>query len=99
MTSLLDRFSKIAPVWAKRIRDEGLIWNAIKRYENEYINHSCCLVGEAHGFTDDYSEMSSPEYCKECASLCIVWAEEDSRKEQNTWLRAFIKHWNTRHKK
>ena len=99
-------FSELCPFWSKAIR-EGLIidrrveiFATIDGVTHSLENFACCIVGEAHGFSDKYAIAlsRSPEYCQDCQIYaCNLHAYFHSVARFNRHLDDFVKHFDEVH--
>jgi hypothetical protein len=65
-------------------------------------DYACCVVGEAHGFTSNYTMPSFPEYCDSCSRTAAAFGVFAKPKRNMVKVRAMIKyfmeHFNQAHK-
>jgi hypothetical protein len=90
---------QISPWWAKRVKKGKLIlWVMGKPNARSLGNAEKCIVGEAHGWAEDYK-------CRDCRiigdNLCssVIYQQHVSgvTKPNDDFmleLKDFIKHWN-----
>lgn len=90
----------IAPYWAHFLK------TGFKKHKSMMLrDRSCCIVGEAHGFTGNYDgcpgchkySMKIYENCLDKTCDCIepeVWQKPDQ-----SIIDSFVDHWNREHNK
>ena len=76
-------FEEICPQWAQKLCDRD------KSFIGDFTH---CIVGEAHGFSMDYSCIGSRSYCKECYDYSYDFGGDDLSQ-----LDEFVVHWNECH--
>ena len=90
----------ISPIWASRLKKENLptfMSRTWLRWRFELQKTSKCVVGEAYGYSSQYSE-----YCYECDRIgCrfLNYFMLNWRKKLELNKRDFVKHWNAEHSK
>ena len=99
-------FSELCPFWSKAIR-EGLIRDVregilatIDGVTHSLADFACCIVGEAHGFSDKYAIALSisPGYCQYCQIYARhLHADFHSVASFNRYLDDFVKHFDEVH--
>ena len=71
---ILNQLEEIAPQWAKYLktsRDEEL-WGGDSGDRKLDIESGCrCIAGEAHGFSNEYSDTYKDDYCHICDDYSI----------------------------
>ena len=107
---LLQRLENISPQWAKHLSThDGYTSIAHPAPHLHIVNNSCCIVGEAHGFNNDYVHHTSKQ-CPTCIGfnigvmrLVYSYRGNANRKEryETAWkcLKRFIEHFEIVHKK
>jgi hypothetical protein len=91
-------FEDISPKWAMRLKSENmpsfmsLTW---LRWRYELQKTSRCVVGEAYGYSSDYTEDCDECNRIGCKFLYYFMLNRRKRLEQNK--QEFIKHWNEEH--
>lgn len=92
----LQELAKIAPTWATRIKKYGVAI-AFDKFNKQLVDHSTCIVGEAHGFNARYLTdfPSDPKYCADCTDSAIEVIRGD--KLNSRGIHQFIKHWKKEH--
>jgi hypothetical protein len=58
-------------------------------------SHKYCVVGNAHGFNDDYCNPGSPDYCLDCKIFSLRFNTDP--KEMHALKVKFMDHWNSFH--
>src|SRR5918997_3587818 len=88
----------ISPKWAMRLKSENmpsfmsLTW---LRWRYELQKTSRCVVGEAYGYSSDYTEDCDECNRIGCKFLYYFMLNRRKRLEQNK--QEFVKHWNEEH--
>ena len=106
-------FEDVAPRWNKMLKNmhkrfskQGSVYEEQrKKYEQKYgvslTSHKSCLVGEAHGFSREYTDPSSKDWCIPCSEFATMPAInavfDASGKRLETWKQNFMKHYNEAH--
>jgi hypothetical protein len=88
----------ISPIWASRLKKENLpTFMSLNwwKWHYELQKASKCVVGEAHGYSSQYTY-----YCNECNKigskfLYYFTLNLEERLESNK--QDFVKHWNEKH--
>ena len=93
---------EIAPLWSK-------ILPIIPKTERQefYTNNQrldisdCrfCVVGEAYGFNDDYSNFGKDSFCYDCYASAVNFGYNLllSQAEREGFVNNFVEHWNQSH--
>jgi hypothetical protein len=90
----MKTFNQISPKWAGRIKNrESKYWGAGNK---ELLSGACCVVGEAHGFSGEYTNQYSDHFCRECESFSLDFCTP-SFKELDEISNKFTQHWNEKH--
>ena len=90
----------ISPIWASRLKKGNLPTFMSSRWlqwRSELRKTSKCVVGEAYGYSSQYSD-----YCYECDRIgCrfLNYFMLNWRKKLELNKRDFVKHWNAEHSK
>lgn len=100
MTKKKLMFAQIAPFWNEALKKKlemdvgtGNIIAQIGKEIHDLNNFSCCIVGEAHGFNDNYKYC-----CWHCAFFSREFHAKYGAKEVfNELKRNFVNHWNEQH--
>ena len=88
----------ISPKWGMRLKGENmpsfmsLTW---LRWRYELQKTSRCVVGEAYGYSSDYTEDCDECNRIGCKFLYYFMSNRRKRLEQNK--QEFVKHWNEEH--
>ena len=93
---------EICPQWA------GIIPMIPKTERQEFYKNNqrldisdCkyCVVGEAHGFNDDYSHSENKDFCYPCYSSAINFGYSLllPQAEREGLVNTFVDHWNSTH--
>lgn len=100
------RWSTLIPKLHKEAKKYGYATDEIRlKFQEEYgvslVNHKMCLVGESHGFNDNYNNGLGDEYCEVCscfASMPAISAVNDKTGISYKWFKQeFMKHYNEVH--
>ena len=90
--------AQISPTWSKTIKKFGYILKfAGKHAINEF---ACCIVGEAHGFKDNYLKPDG-EDCMVCADFSLDFYNLYNWDDDGcaVTIKRFERHWNRIQKK
>jgi hypothetical protein len=93
-------FEEICPLWSKKIKYKTSLANIL-----DISNYKYCIVGEAHGFTMNYSDQTDPNMCTECFQfsngLCTGCFQFSNglcgMNDLETKIANFTQHWNEVH--
>ncbi len=87
-------FEEICPEWSEALPEvihTHMFW---KHGKLDIADSRYCVVGEAHGFTNEYWQPTSKKYCQECdefsSDFCDPAILEDAKI-------LFTNHWNEVH--
>ena len=85
-------FEELCPKWSAILRKYD--WHQIAHDETPYSigNSARCIVGEAHGFDDSYTQS-----CGACTRFSFLFVHHNERN--STRLEQFTKHFNEVHRK
>ena len=90
----------ISPIWASRLKKENLptfmSWTWWKLH-SELHRPSKCVVGEAYGYSSQYTAD-----CDECNRIChkfLCYFTLNWRGKLESNKQDFVKHWNEKHNK
>src|SRR5919199_1788653 len=92
--------SDISPTWAKRLQGKQpllpfLVSLTRLRWLSEITDPRKCVVGEAYGFPDSYTDS-----CSQCASIgnkFSLYFAICCHKKLEKVEQMFVKHWNEKH--
>jgi hypothetical protein len=90
----------ISPIWASRLKKENLptfMSRTWLRWRFELQKASKCVVGEAYGYSSQYTDD-----CYECDRIgCrfLYYFTLNWRRKLELNKRDFVKHWNVEHSK
>jgi hypothetical protein len=90
----------ISPIWASRLRKENFptfMSSTWFKWHSELQNASICVVGEAYGYSSQYTDD-----CNECNTICVKFLYYFTLSMQENLesnKRDFVKHWNEEHNK
>lgn len=89
-TSKYKTFEEICPIWSKALKSEYLT------FESAILFNKTCVVGEAHGFTDNY--VSECIDCYRFSNAFPSYIYNPNRIiELNSLIDNFTKHYNKCH--
>ena len=100
----MKTFEEIAPLWAAKLKDDFKnIKEKCRRGDQELdmTVYECCIVGEAHGFNEDYTSTFSFHRCRMCKDFAKRFDDiSDILNEEQYEIakEQFVKHWNEKHK-
>lgn len=94
---ILQQLKEIAPKWAHQI-PSGLYASVYKGKQLDIGLCDKCIVGEAHGFKNNYAHQDTPGYCKECYRFCGDVTDDITDNYNWGQLDDFIKHFKRCHK-
>jgi hypothetical protein len=90
----------ISPIWASRLKKENLPtfmspnwW----KWDYKLQNASKCVVGEAYGYSSQYTHGCGKCNRIGCKFLCYFTLNLRGKLESNK--QDFVKHWNEKHNK
>lgn len=97
----ISSFIDIAPRWSKYIHQPKT--QTMQFYDKtrnlDLSDFKCCVVGEAYGFSDKYTQRGTKDQCDSCYSQAINFANilmEGPKKRENM-VNTFVNHWNLCH--
>ena len=88
-------WSKILPIIPKTERQEFYTNNQ----KLDITDCKYCVVGEAYGFNDDYSNFGKDNFCYDCYSCAVNFGYNLllSQAEREGFVNNFVEHWNQSH--
>ena len=93
---------EISPMWASLLA--RLPETSEQRFYNkeqllDITDCKFCVVGEAYGFKDDYREQGNKDFCWDCHSSSMNFANclEFNGEVRKELVDEFVSHWNQTH--
>jgi hypothetical protein len=88
----------ISPKWAMRLKNENMptfLSPTWLQWRHELKKPSKCVVGEAYGYSSDYTENC--DECNEIGCKFLYYFMFNRRKKLEQNKQEFVKHWNETH--
>jgi hypothetical protein len=88
----------ISPIWALRLRKENLptfMSRTWMKWYSELQKASICVVGEAYGYSSQYTDDCSK--CNEISCKFLYYFTLNWREKLESNKQDFVKHWNEEH--
>ncbi len=93
---------EIAPMWSRIIpiipkTDQQQFYK--KNRVLDISDCKSCVVGEAYGFSDDYSKIDNDKFCYDCFACSVNFGYTLllPNAEREGFVNNFVEHWNNTH--
>ena len=98
----MKTFEQLCPRWSHLIKKhENKIEGLITKFRGKNLDiedFATCVVGEAHGFKDDYQGwLAWTDECEDCVAFAISFSEDETITSK--LITSFTRHFNEEHVK